>query len=585
LSIITIKGEILIKDIEEVNEAEIEIIKEIYQICEEKLYIADQTVPPRQNNYYNYDKEGLIIMLCFDFEVLNIGTDKIVRIGELVKELKNIIRFFINRTKDKINLEWLKELKNITYLAIRNSFLTTIPEFIKEFKNLEELEIGGNEVKLLPEWLPTLPKLKKLRTHTKRGYSSPLEFNQKNVEILRALHDKNVKVDDSIFRLHIELGLPEEIVKILLEIKNKHGRNVVYGQDPSDYYFEWHWRMVDFSVVDGNITEMTINEFQLKELPESFGKLNNLTKLSIIENELTSLPESFGELKELKELDLSENQLTSLPESFVNLTSLTKLNLSNNQFTEIPTQLWALKELTDLNLNKNPLIEEEVNVVKKVPDLIREYLRKKATIRVFISHAVIDFEPYRIGELQEYLEKQKEISQVFFCEEDLAGNIDEWMLDAVQKCQLILFIGTNKSVFHSVDCANELQLADKFSIPVIPIKGYDVDWPDLAEINLSRELGLEFDKENFDAFCEDLYKYIENFKQEINLMDKDSRQKGIIDIYERFRLMLDEKLDGLVRKIDENANKLKKIDEMANKLKKIDDLAERITRLESIKRE
>ena len=158
------------------------------------------------------------------------------------------------------------------------------------------------------------------------------------------------------------------------------------------------------------------------------------------------------------------------------------------------------------------------------------------------------------------MEKQKEISEVYFCEEDLAGNIDQWMLDAVQKCQLILFIGTNKSVYNSADCANELQLADKFSIPVIPIKGFDVDWPNLAERNLSRELGLEFDKDNFDAFCEDLYKYIENFKREINLMEKEERHLGIIDIYERFRLMMDEKLSEIYRKIDDLAEKVNNLE-------------------------
>ena len=121
---------------------------------------------------------------------------------------------------------------------------------------------------------------------------------------------------------------------------------------------------------------------------------------------------------------------------------------------------------------------------------------------------------------------------------------------------MILFIGTNKSVFNSVNCANELQLADKFSIPVIPIKGDDVDWPNLAERNLSRELGLEFDKDNFDAFCEDLYRYIENFKREINLMGKEERRLGIIDIYERFRLMLDEKLSEIFRKVDDLAEKI-----------------------------
>ena len=321
-------------------------------------------------------------------------------------------------------------------------------------------------------------------------------------------------------------------------------------------------------IFDGKILQMAINDTNLSDLPHNIGDLKDLKFLSLTKTKLNSLPESIGNLTNLNTIILSENHLDNLPESFVNLISLQKIDLSNNQFKEIPTQLWALKEVTELILDGNPFSSEENTIIKKVPDLIRDYLRKKATIKIFISHAVIDFEPYRIEELVNYLEHQKEISRVYFCEEDLAGNIDEWMLNAVQDSQLILFIGTNKSVFNSPDCANELQLADKFSIPVIPLKGKDVDWPDLAEKNLSRELGLEFDIDNFETFCENLYKYVENFKKEINLMEKEERRLGIIDIYERFRLMLDEKLSEVFRKIDNLTSNVKNLSDRIENLEK-----------------
>ncbi len=310
----------------------------------------------------------------------------------------------------------------------------------------------------------------------------------------------------------------------------------------------------------------------MANLPDDFSKIESLEYLSLGRNKLNALPETFGALVNLKELNLSDNALLSLPDSFSDLKSLIKLNLNNNQFVEIPTELWALKELTELKMENNPLTSEETIISQKVPDLIRKYLRKKATIKVFVSHAVVDFDKYRIAELSEFLERQKEISQVFFCEENLAGNIDQWMLDAVQKCHLVLFVATHKSVFESPDCDNELKLADKFSIPVIPIKGEDVEWSDLAEKNLSRELGLEFDRDNFDEFCENLYKYVENVKREINLLDKEERRSGVVDVYERFRLIMDDKLREFDRKID---NKLKGItkefDEKIGELsKKID---------------
>ncbi len=549
------------------------VMEEIFRLCEgnlKRLAMKKSSVP---TNFYNFDEMGSITNLGFDFEVLNLDQDKLILLGDHVKKLKNIVRFTIYRTKDRISFDWLKELNFIKELVIKKSFLTTIPEFIKEFNNLEELDLDYNRIATLPEWLPNLPELKLLSLSSKFPI---LEFTQKNIDILKALHNKNIEVSDSIFRLHIELGLPREQVKIIRDIKNEKGENIVRGVNIEDYSLneresylsEIEPYVVDLAVLDGKIAQLGIDDMSLKELPENFGKIDGLTKLIIKNTDLTSLPESFGDLNELTELNLSNNVIASLPESFVNLTSIRKLDLGYNQLSEIPTQLWALKELTKLHLSNNPLNDEDKNISQKVPDLIRKYLRKKATIKVFISHAVIDFEPYRIGELVDYLEKQNEISQVFFCEEDLAGNIDEWMLDAVQKCQLLLFIGTNKSVFNSVDCDNELQLADKFSIPVIPLKGKDVDWPDLAERNLSRELGLEYDTENFEDFCKNLYKYVENFKREINLMERGERQQGIIDIYERYRLMLEEKLSEVFKRMDILAKKIEKITERIEILEK-----------------
>lgn len=453
-------------------------------------------------------------------------------------------------------------------MSIEKSFLTEIPEFLKDFNNLELLTLRYNKITTLPEWLPNLPELKRL--YMASNYPT-LEITQANVDIIKALHEKSIRISESVFEMHIELGLPLEQIKLIREIINNRGQNIVRGDiinkldKPLDDLYRGG---ILLRVFNGKIVQLGLLDGRLEQLPESFGEIESLTKVNLSENKLKSLPESFGELRELREVVLSKNQLTSLPDSFVNLTSITKLDLSDNQFKEIPTQLWALKELTDLNLSNNPLSEEEQNVIQKVPDLVRDYLKVKATIVVFISHAVIDFGPYRVGDLVDYLGKQKEISQVFFCEADLAGNIDEWMLNAVQKSQLILYIGTNKSVFNSVDCDNELQLADKFSIPVIPLKGKDITWLDLAEKNLSRELGLEYDTDNFEAFCADVYRYIENFKREINLMEKEERRLGIIDIYERFRLILDEKFSEIVRKIDSLADNIKGLAERVDNLEK-----------------
>ena len=548
-------------DDKRINKDERKTLEEIERICGIPFRRVNMSSYSKVENLFNFNDEGFITMLGFDFTTITLDEGKNRLLGESIRKFYHIERFLLKIPKNSSIPEWLTYLKYIPELVISESYLTSIPECISEFKNLKILILKGNRIKKLPDWLITLVELKEFTLNER---IQTIDLTPSNMDVLRALDDKDVKISDTTFKLHLKLKVPLDQIAIINKISwHEEGLNHTITSLMDS--IEEPWKDpggfgVKVRIFDGKIVQLGVNDTDLEDIPADLGSLRFLNFISLVNNKISIIPDSIGELRNLKGLLLAGNNISELPESFVNLTSLQQLDLSSNKFNDIPTQLWALTGLTELKLNGNPLSNEENTIIQKVPDLIREYLRKKATIRVFISHAVMDFEGYRIGDLVDYLEKQKEISEVYFCEADLAGNIDQWMLDTVQKCQLILFIGTKKSVFNSVDCANELQLADKFSIPVIPIKGYDVDWPDLAEKNLSRELGWEFDKDNFDGFCEDLYKYIENFKHEINLMEKTERRQGIIDIYERFRLMLDELISDIGRKLDSLGERLTKLE-------------------------
>ncbi len=530
---------------------DLKVIKQLSKLLDKEIKSFDSRF--LDNNldridYYYAAIEDDVIFLGLDLMRLNLPENVLNDIETTMSNLKNLKSLSLIYYKNHEIPEFIRNFKNLETLNLMNCKINVIPEWIKEFQNLYYLNLNNNDIRVLPEWFKDLNNLRTL----KLANNYNLEWNPVNLEILTNICDNNGDVSASrVINLQAHYNLPKEQIEIVRELEQGNLEKQKNGK---------HANPIRMKILDNKVVEWKMFEYDINALPKNFGVFNNLKSLAITSSNLESLPDSFGELIELESLDLSNNKLKSLPDSFVKLTSIRSLNLGNNQFNEIPTELWALKELSELILENNPFIPEDEILSKKVPDLIRESLRKKATIKIFISHAVIDFEPYRIGELVNYLENQKEISQVFFCEEDLAGNIDEWMLDTVQKSQLIIFIGTNKSVFNSVDCANELQLADKFSIPVIPLKGKDVDWPNLAEINLSRELGIEYDTENFDLFCEDLYKYIENFKREINLMEKEERRLGIIDIYERFRLMLDEKLSEVNRKLEALGNRFRDLE-------------------------
>ncbi len=141
-------------------------------------------------------------------------------------------------------------------------------------------------------------------------------------------------------------------------------------------------------------------------------------------------------------------------------------------------------------------------------------LGRKIRFRVFISHAMADFKEYLIEDLAMYLKNQPGISQVYYCEEDLVGNIDDWMKMTVPRCQILILIATRRSL-NSPDCLKEISLARKHNIQITPILGKDIEWRDLEDLNISRELGRVFNLERFDRLCKDLYNYIIKYKQKL----------------------------------------------------------------------
>jgi hypothetical protein len=100
------------------------------------------------------------------------------------------------------------------------------------------------------------------------------------------------------------------------------------------------------------------------------------------------------------------------------------------------------------------------------------------------------------------------------------GDIDDWMLKTVPKCQLLIFFTTDNSI-NSEDCIKELRLALRHNIQITPILGEKVDWNDLKvrwedlNLDLSRQFGKEFSSMEFDNFCKELYDYVLKYKKDL----------------------------------------------------------------------
>ena len=153
----------------------------------------------------------------------------------------------------------------------------------------------------------------------------------------------------------------------------------------------------------------------------------------------------------------------------------------------------------------------------------------KRGVRVFITHAVDDYGRYRINDIAHFLEKQKGIRYVYYCEADLTGNIDAWMQKTVPRCQLLLLMSTEKSL-SSADCVTELNLARDTGLTIIPILGVGLNWDDLKKLDVHREIGASFDPMEFEDFCNKLYQQIQIYKKSLNqIAENDQPEKKSIN--------------------------------------------------------
>jgi internalin A len=319
-----------------------------------------------------------ITELGLDLSKLNLDENKLTLVGELVQKLQNLKSFYLMVSENNDLPNWLMQLTNLEQLSLRRFNLQSIPDGIRNFTSLKSLNMEYNNIVELPDWLLDLSELNELYL----DQNDFLDWNQKNLNILRALHERGGKISASrLFRFQLKYNLPSEQIEIIRELEKEN----IEKKRKKQYV-----NPINIKIENKKIVNWKMHQYSFKTLPENFGVFKDLKSLIITNTPLEVLPESFGELTNLEFLDLSNNKLNQLPESFGNLVLISKLNLSKNNFDQIPTQLWNFNELTELQLFDNPLNDEEKNIIKKIPDIIRKYLRKKATIRVFISHAVID---------------------------------------------------------------------------------------------------------------------------------------------------------------------------------------------------
>ncbi|CAF0852174.1 unnamed protein product [Didymodactylos carnosus] len=106
-----------------------------------------------------------------------------------------------------------------------------------------------------------------------------------------------------------------------------------------------------------NLSQLTLNDVSLTQLPDEIGSLINLRLLEVRENLLKVLPESLTQLQRLESLDLGSNEIEQLPNGIGRLISLRELWLDINEINQIPIDIGHLKRLQCLDISDNKLTQ------------------------------------------------------------------------------------------------------------------------------------------------------------------------------------------------------------------------------------
>jgi Leucine-rich repeat (LRR) protein len=412
----------------------------------------------------------------------------------------------------------------VTGLNLCNLELDFFPNSIFNFKNLKKLDLSHNNIDQLPSDIEKLLSLDYLDLRfNDLKYLPDSCANLEQLETLLLSNNKLKKLPNSIGNL-------KNLVKLDLNDNFLSNLPDSFGSlEHLEILALWNNRIEKLPEPFGNLKnlkELNLRENELKNLPESFSHLQSLETLSLNNNKLMNLPESFGTLKVLKHLYLNNNQLSSLPDTMGNLNeTLETLYIKGNNFTDIPSIIWPLKKLMNLSLDGESLDEETKELLKgemnkEKINLILDYCRKRANIRVFISHEMSNFSKYKIEKMANFLENQTEIYYSYFCERDMKkeGDIISFMIDIIPTCQIMICVIT-EDYKNSKNCNFEIELAQSYGVKIIPILGEKINWDDdfLTKNGLSRDLGFKYGDFNFKNLFKEIYDYILQYKKERNI--------------------------------------------------------------------
>lgn len=354
------------------------------------------------NKNKNYNNRELASMLI-NYHILKLFLDKFKRLSYKIKDgyvceldfscighnifnwniinkIPNYIGF-LNKLK-KLDLKVNKirnipdsigELTALNNLDLSNNQINIIPDSISQMRSLKVLNLRHNNLRSLPDTFGKLIKLKYLDLSHNQLTNLPQNFeNLTNLEFLKLYGNKFEETPKELKNLknlkYLEMGLNSinSIEQDLLNIISLEKLGL--GSNNLDVKSLYKLK----SLI--NLKEIEICDNNFKQIPHSFGELNQIKHLSIHNNQLSNLPDTFSRLNLLENLDLSWNNFQEIPTEILELPLLKNINLSGNKINSISNSIKELENLEKLDISYNK--------IRKKPKIVNS-LEKKGVSVIF----------------------------------------------------------------------------------------------------------------------------------------------------------------------------------------------------------
>lgn len=446
------------------------------------------------------ERNGHIEILCLRY--LNLK-----KIPDYLSKLKKLRALYLDGNDISEIPDQLYDLKKLVKLKLSNNNLTSVSVKIKALKSIEWLDLSNNKLDVIPKEL------------FENLFLKYLNLKSNNIREIPDVPPNDISLEEINIRDNPLVKIPNSLASFnALKILSVDWHNI---ERISDNLLKFQYSMKkDQALFVRDIKSIITKEFSIKDKLGfntcGYKKDNgNIVELCLYNCNLKEIPKSIGNLIYLQKLFLNNNQLKSLPHEIKELSELNYLNISNNKFEKLTPELYYLNKLEVFKWKGNKWEKDNLRVIKNGVVYIRDYCKTIILIDIFLSHKAKEFQLFHIEEIARYLKNQDQINNVYYCEEDLVGDIDTFMERYVPESDILIFFGSQNSIYNSKDCEKELKLAEDNNKLIIPIKNDDIQWSDFSKYNLDRKKGIEWKGGvKFSEFLEKLCAEILKIKRE-----------------------------------------------------------------------